>query len=125
MPTHKLTFLGIQINGTNKTLTVPDSKKIEATNKLRHVVGRRTATVKELESLAGSLNFISRVIIPGRAFTRRMYAKFSKVKEILKKHHHVTLDQEFKSDCKMWLTFMDNCENTRIARPFIDSVEAD
>ena len=34
--------------------------------------------MKELQSLYGFLNFIGRAVFPGRTFTRRMYAKFSK-----------------------------------------------
>ena len=37
----------------------------------------------------------------------------------LKQYHHIQLDTEFISDCKMWLTFLDNkIEN--INRPFDD-----
>ena len=58
--------------------------------------------------------------MPGRAFTRRMYAKFKVVKDKLKPHHHITLDREFEEDCRMWLEFLDNNEHRSISRPFLD-----
>ena len=48
-----------------------------AVNTLRYLLGKKKATVKDLESLAGLLNFLNRAIFPGRAFTHRMYAKFA------------------------------------------------
>ena len=61
-----------------------------------------------MEQLAGYLNFLTRAIQPGQTFTRRMYAKFRLTLDSkpLKLHHHVCLDQEFKDDCKTWLSFL-------------------
>ena len=83
------------------------------------------------------------MIHPGRAFTRCMYTKFSNVintKQVdaevselgsgrnsltlcsgqgkLKLHHHVSLDEEFRSDCKMWLSFLES-GNMAVCRLFI------
>ena len=64
--------------------------------------------VKELQQLAGLLNFLCRAIFPGRAFTRRMYAQFSGPEFLkLKHYHHIKLNQEFISDCRVWLQFLE------------------
>ena len=73
------------------------------------------------KKFARHLNFINRAIVPGRAFTRRMYAKFSGIKDgnmMLKQHHHVKLDKEFKMDCKIWEMFLQDISS--ITRPFVD-----
>ena len=65
-------------------------------------------------------------IVLGRAFTRRMYAKFSgtNVKmtstggTLLKPYHHIKLDNEFRLDCKMWECFL--LDINAVVRPFID-----
>ena len=105
-------------------INVPEEKKIKALNNLEKMIAKRTATVDEMEKLAGLLNFLSKAIVPGRAFTRRMYAKFTKTVEEknLRKYHHVTLDSEYKADCEMWAWFLrESCEsNFSIARPFVD-----
>ena len=38
----------------------------------------------------------------------------------LKKFHHVYLNREFIQDCKVWLKFLIEAENTRLCRPFLD-----
>ena len=77
--------------------------------------------VKELEKFTGLLNFISRAIVPGRTFTRRLYAKFIGAKKMGLKHfHHLKLDAEAKADCMMWRRFLENSKSHGISRPFVD-----
>ena len=69
----------------------------------------------------------NRAIVPGRSFTRRMYAKFLgsnliKGEKMLKAHHHVKLDREFKLDCQMWKFFLQDLRS--VIRPFIDLEES-
>ena len=40
-------------------------------------------------------------------------------KVLLKQHHHVNLDREFKADCKVWVQFLQS-ETNATCRPFID-----
>ena len=126
--TLRLVFLGILLNGQNMTLVVPDQKRVVAINMLKTLVDRKKATIKKLQSLCGYLNFLNKAVVPGRTFTRRMYAKFShvvdctgwnngraRIREIssnnkprLKPHHQVCLDAEFKSDCSVWIQFLES-----------------
>ena len=54
-------------------------------------------------------------IVPGRAFTRRLYAY---VKPNMRPYHHICMMQEIKSDMEMWCTFMK--DPSIYCRPFID-----
>ena len=83
--------------------------------------------VKDIQQLAGLLNFMTRAIHPGRPFLRRMYTKFSHLVDrngapirnaILKQHHHICIDGEFKADCKIWEQFLRSQEI--FARPMVD-----
>ena len=53
-----------------------------------------------------------------------MYTKFTgdsikrKDGSFLKHYHHVTLDAEFKRDCQMWITFLQDV--AAVNRPFVD-----
>ena len=80
--------------------------------------------VDQLQKLTGFLNFLCRAIYPGRAFTRCMYSKFSNILEgvdyNIKKYHQVTLDQEFRRDCEVWMKFLDNQMFVHVSRPFTD-----
>ena len=118
--TQRIVFLGILLDGVNFRMVIPEDKRVHAVNLIKMMLSKKKATIKEMEHLAGLLNFLNRAIYPGRAFTRRMYAKFAVQSVKLRKYHHVNLDQEFKSDCKVWEQFLDNHQDVTIARLFID-----
>ena len=81
----------------------------------------KKTTVKKLQQLAGFLNFIGRAVVPGRAFTRRLYAY---TKGSLQPHHHVQVNNEIRADLTLWLKFLHH--PSVYARPFIDfSVKQD
>ena len=56
-------------------LSVPDDKRIKAINLVNQALSKRKLTVKEVQKLTGTLNFLNRAIVLGRAFTRGMYQK--------------------------------------------------
>ena len=79
--------------------------------------------VKQLQQLTGYLNFLCKVIHPGRAFTRGMYSKFSNILDgntKLKPYHHIKLDNEFKFDCQVWKQFLQSNESQVVCRPMLD-----
>ena len=83
------------------------------------MLDKKKAKVKELERLAGLLNFLTRAIVPGRVFTRHMYAKFTNLRT-LKAYPHIRLDKEFKDDCRVWKSFLSSVNNYSISRPYMD-----
>ena len=114
-------FLGIVLDGKRLCTAIPEDKLIKALNMVSNMIHRKKATVKEIQRLAGMLNFLNKAIHPGRAFTRRMYSKYSDIadgKTVLKHYHHVKVDKEFRNDCEVWRTFLLNQE--AYSRPFID-----
>ena len=126
-----LVFLGILLDGKNLVMSLPIEKQEKALRLLNDIMGRKKATVKQLQVLTGYLNFLTRAIFAGHTFTRRMYAKFSpkvtqgmndkrnKVQS-LKAYHHVKLDVEFKLDCAVWLTFLTHYRELTLCRPMVD-----
>ena len=117
-----MVFLGILLDGEHQLLTVLEEKCLKALNWLNYSLGKNKATVKEMEKLAGLLNFLGRAVYPGRAFTRRMYSKFTALtnNQEMKKYYHVNLDAEFKEDCRIWKIFLTQQERFSISRPFMD-----
>ena len=61
--------------------------------------------MRQLQSIVGLLNFACAVIIPGRAFLRRIINLQLKLQA---PHHHTTLTREAKEDMQLWLTFLSN-----------------
>ena len=65
-------------------------------------------------------------------FSKFGYSKLSKVKaggdtdrkmvnKLLKQHHHVWLDREFKADCEVWLMFLTHKQIAQVVhRPMLD-----
>ena len=126
-------FLGIMLDGKFYLLIVPEEKRNHAISLLERFLSKKKATVGELQSLCGFLNFLNHAIFAGRTFTRRMYSKYSAVllkakdqesadpsKTILQKHHHVRLDAEFKLDCRVWLEFLNSDQTAVVNRPMVD-----
>ena len=124
--TTRVVFLGILLDGKLYLLALPAEKIDRAVYLLKLFLSKKKAMVKQIQKLAGLLNFLQKAICPGRAFTRRMYAKISvdmtPEKRKLLLHHHVSLDKEFRSDCLTWLHFLTKSDNeiTKFCRPFMD-----
>ena len=114
-------FLGILLDGIHHCLCIPFDKKVKALNMLRWISNKKSATVKEIQSLSGYLNFLNKAIVPGRAFTRRMYAAYDTTK--MKQHHHVKISEEFRGDCRMWTRFIVDHESVALCRPFSDTLK--
>ena len=114
-------FLGNLLDGRRHLISIPIEKKQKALRLLNDFSGKKKATVKSLQVLTGYLNFLSRAIFAGRAFTRRIYAKYTGAKHRnLKQYHHVSLDREFKFDLDVWRLFLENHHVSAICRPMVD-----
>ena len=122
--TNRIIFLGILIDGATLSLSIPMEKRDKALKLLQYFEHKKKATVKQLQVLTVYLNFLNRAIFPGRAFTRRMYTKFSTPNRVskfkLKQYHHVRLDREFKFDCQVWMLFLSHKLTKVVARPMVD-----
>ena len=122
--TEVLTFLGIFLDGRHYVLSIPLEKRDKAISLLNKMLRKNKTTIWDLQALCGYLNFLGKAIYLGRVFTRRMYAKYANLVQtklagygtdhddmtVVKFHpkpfHHIKLDTEFKRDCQVWLTFL-------------------
>ena len=80
-PTTKLTFLGIQLDSVHMLLTLPGNKVIELLDLLRTFTRKHHASLKQLQSLAGKLNWAAQVIRGGRHFLRRILDAMGKLQQ--------------------------------------------
>ena len=114
-----LVFLGILIDTVHQIVAIPIDKIKKASNLLEILIGngaKKKATVKQTQKLCGFLNFIGCCVVPGRAFTRRLYSICSGNK--LKPHHHVRITAEIKKDMQLWKLFLQH--SSVFSRPFLD-----
>ena len=78
-----------------------------------------------VQKLTGLLNFLQKAIVPRRTYTRRMYDKLrltDNAGNLLKQYHHIKVDDGFRDDCRMWLSFLTSQGNNyiQLCHPFID-----
>ena len=119
-----IVFLGFLIDTVNQIIGIPMEKITRAVNMIQFVLNKcagkpkhkRKMTVLQLQRICGFLNFLGRAIIPGRAFTRRLYAHLQN--KNLKQHHHLHITNEMMADLEMWLQFVQH--PSIYCRPFMD-----
>ena len=100
-----LIFLGFLLDTERQIISVPVDKVEKALYLIQHMLCKKKGTVKQIQKLAGFLNFLCRCIVPSQAFTRRLYALTSGCGK-LKPYHHINLRQENRLDLLMWQRFL-------------------
>lgn len=71
-PTTCLTFAGIELDTEQMEARLPIEKQKKAIAKIQAMLLVKKTTLRELQSLIGLLNFACKVVVPGRAFLRRL-----------------------------------------------------
>ena len=73
VPPHtEVTYLGIVVDTIQKTISIPPLKLQEIRNTCTQWISKETCTKKQLQSLLGSLLYITKCIKPARFFLNRM-----------------------------------------------------
>ena len=113
----RITFLGLLIDTVKQVVSIPVEKITKALELIEFFLTKpnKKVTLRQLQQLCGLLNFLCTAVVPGRAFTRRMYSHGEGVK---KPHHHLPIDRELKLDLQCWKTFLNS--DTVFSRPFTD-----
>lgn len=101
-PTEILVFLGLLLNSKDMTVRIPSEKIAQIREKILYVLSKQKVTLKEMQSLIGSLNFCCRAIAMGRPFCRRL---IDKTCGLTKPFHHLRITQGIRRDLQMWLHF--------------------
>ena len=101
-PTTCAMLHGIEVDTKAMSLRLPQDKLDEARAKVSSMMKRKKTMLINLQSLLGTLNFACRVIIPGRAFLRRLYD----LTKGARKHHWVKLTKSARLDLQAWALFL-------------------
>ncbi|VDI13266.1 Hypothetical predicted protein [Mytilus galloprovincialis] len=99
----KWTFLGIIIDTRELTLTMPPEKQSDFYNLLLSFQKRKRASIKQIQSLCGKLNWACQMVKGGRTFLRRLINSISSAQN---RNDKVLLNSEFKADISWWINFM-------------------
>ena len=102
-PDRALQFAGITLDTELMEVRLPEEKLDKCLSQLSYFCSRKSVTLKELQALIGLLNFACCVVVPGRAFLRRL---IDLTRGVRKPTHHVRLTKESKFDLQVWLNFL-------------------
>lgn len=81
-PTHRLIFLGLELDTIAMTARVPHVRLEAMKELLQNWQLKQHSNVKDLESLLGLLQFVTKVIRPGRAYQRRLIDHLTSIKAL-------------------------------------------
>ena len=101
-PSQELVFLGIHLSTINMMAKLPDDKLQCYNEKLENLLHVRTVKLSTMQSVIGCLQFATNVVLPGKAFVRRLIDTFV---GISKPFHYVTITAEARADIRMWHLF--------------------
>jgi len=102
-PTHELEFLGILFNVKTQTMSITKARLTEIHTLLDCWLGKKSATKRELQSLIGKLQFISKCILFSRIFISRLLLVLPKLRH---QNHKFRPSSQFKKDIIWWKTFV-------------------
>ena len=101
-PSTSVVCLGIQVNTVAHTLSIPDEKLAEIKQLCEQWVHKKNCTKNQLQSLLGSLLYITRCVRPARNFLNRML-------QILRDNVHtnfIVLSHQFFQDLNWFRVFL-------------------
>ena len=121
-PALALEFLGIIFDTSKMVLRLPDHKRSELLELIEEVRKRKSATKRELQSLAGKLQHAAKVIRPGRCFTRTLY-EISTLRD--NPHDRIRVSRAVKEDLAWWLAFVRQWNGTSLLWDYVGREHAD
>ena len=104
-PTEIITFLGIEFDTIAMELRLPGDKLKEIKERIICIFNSKKVTLRNLQSLIGLLNFACQVIVPGRAFCRRL---INATCNVTKSWHKIRISTAMREDLGVWLSFLEN-----------------
>lgn len=110
-PSTTIIVYGIQVDSNTRIASLPQDKLQSARNQLLRLQQKRSTTLRDLQSTIGFLNFACRVVVPGRAFLRRLINLTIGIKQ---PHHYVPINAQARSDIKTWLQFLQQYNGTSL-----------
>ena len=103
-PSTIMSFLGVLFNTNTMTMEITSERLLELNVLLSFWLSKETATLKEVQSLLGKLNFVAACVRPGRIFVSRM---IQWLKVLYKENKRSHLIPKFvKKDILWWNTFL-------------------
>ena len=104
-PSTLITIYGIEVDSVALQCRLPEPKLVKIKAQLEFAKNRKKFTLRDLQSLIGLLNYACLVVVPGRAFLRRL---IDLTCGISCPSHYIRLNREVRADLHMWSHFINN-----------------
>ena len=101
-PSTSVVCLGILVDSVNRTISIPEGKLAEIQKLCNSWKDKKSCTKNQLQSLLGSLLYITKCVRPARFFLNRML-------QVLRDNHinkYIRLTEEFAKDLNWFNTFL-------------------
>lgn len=106
-PTNCLTFLGLELD-TDKMMARLPASRLADLQELTGVWGKKSdASVKELQSLVGTLQFACAVVRPGRFYLRRIIDQLVAIRKVaFTDTTQLALGHTVRGDIRWWMAYL-------------------
>ena len=102
-PSTSMVFLGILFDTEKMECRISTERLLQTQNMITDWLTKKSATKVQLQSLIGSLHFVTKCVRPGRIFISRLLEVLRKLK---KQHHRFKINSEFRKDLLWWQNFL-------------------
>lgn len=102
--------MGIALDIIAMEARLPPAKLKRAQDWVEKALAQRAITREDLQSLLGFLSFAAKVVVPGRAFMRRLFIALQEFKRI----YHISM--EMRADLNWWASFLPKWNDIRVSR---------
>ncbi|CAC5366108.1 unnamed protein product [Mytilus coruscus] len=103
-PSHRMSFLGVWFDTENMTMEITPDRLVEIFDLVSFWLNKDTASLKEVQSLIGKLNFIASCVRPGRIFISRI---LNFLREFKNEDCVLEVSLELKHDLLWWSEFLE------------------
>ena len=103
--------MGYEFDSILSEVHLPQDKLDKCTEAISSMLEGSKTTLRKLQSVIGLLNFACAVVVPGRAFLRRLIDLTVGVR---KPHYHIRITGEVKQDLHVWLNFLSTYNGKRM-----------
>jgi len=113
-PDQIMLFLGLILDTIRMEARLPLDKLTHCRELIHAFQSRKKVTLKELQSLIGTLQFATSVVVPGKAFLRRLIDLTIGIRY---PHYKIRLTNEARADLQMWSSFLDTFNGSNFFLP--------
>lgn len=113
-PVTSITIYGIEVDSIAMMSRLPLDKLDKCRTLVYQFSRHKKVTLQELQSLIGVLNFACLLVVPGRAFLRRLIDLTIGVN---KPNYRIKSNNEVRADLAMWLDFLQNFNGKSVLLP--------